>query len=322
MKQLLLLLLFFLALSCKKEPEKSYPVSCFSWLPDNQIHVGDTVHFKNCSENAGQYLWLFGDQGQSTDFEPVHLFSAVGDFEVTLIAFGTDRKDTLTRKIGVKEQPGPTYIRVIQNKELATIGRGGIYTLDLDVEGDGTADYQFKLDSWSQLSGAGWSRGSITGIHGTYEVNGYSVMDTTFLSKKWSVQDGAYWGMKIAVIRTETESCRRISEADSILQIESINRISRFDNELTSGPGSLWTSGELCFWNSRGYGIGLWEEKRNADTVWFMTRGNKVTNCHNFPSDTSCIGIRYSKGNTYKTGWIKLILSKGKFTILESGIME
>jgi len=298
------------------------PEACFSWLPELKNYVGDSVYFKNCSKYADRYLWAFGDHVTCTLFEPVHVFATEGVFQVSLAATGSEVTDTVTRSIDITVRPAPTYRRIIHNKELVSVGRGGLFTQDLDVDGDGTSDYQFKIDSWSQLSGAGWSTGSITGIHGTFGVNAFTIPDTTFLSKKWQVLDGAYWGKKIAIIRTDTESCRRISDKDTVLVVDSIDRITPFGQEELLDTGPLWTTNELFFWNSRGYGMGLWEERSNADSVWLMTRGNKIDHCHDFPPDTSYIGIRYYNGNQIKSGWIRVLVKTGRILILDTGIME
>jgi hypothetical protein len=47
-----------------------------------------TIAFTNNSLNSTTYLWDFGDGTSSTDFEPVHLYSAPGVYNVCLTATG------------------------------------------------------------------------------------------------------------------------------------------------------------------------------------------------------------------------------------------
>ncbi len=53
-----------------------------------------TVQFTNLSDGIS-YLWDFGDSTTSTDVNPVHTYTAVGTYDVTLIAYGVIGNDTL-----------------------------------------------------------------------------------------------------------------------------------------------------------------------------------------------------------------------------------
>ncbi len=57
------------------------PVPAFTWN-----HDGLTVEFSNLSENAGSFLWDFGDDTQSMETMPMHTFSEPGTYYVTLTA--------------------------------------------------------------------------------------------------------------------------------------------------------------------------------------------------------------------------------------------
>src|SRR6185436_6590047 len=47
-----------------------------------------TVYFTNASNNAGSYVWDFGDGGSSTAANPSHIYTTSGTFDVKLIADG------------------------------------------------------------------------------------------------------------------------------------------------------------------------------------------------------------------------------------------
>ncbi|MFN8699351.1 MAG: gliding motility-associated C-terminal domain-containing protein [Flavobacteriales bacterium] len=53
--------------------------------PD-QICEGSPAQFQNLSTGATVWQWSFGDGGQSTTFEPTHIFEEPGEYTVTLIA--------------------------------------------------------------------------------------------------------------------------------------------------------------------------------------------------------------------------------------------
>jgi PKD repeat protein len=74
----------FLALvSCKKD-EADPPIPDFSSAIDDK-----TVTFTNSSVNATSYSWDFGDGSDlSTETNPVHTYTAYGDYDVRLTATG------------------------------------------------------------------------------------------------------------------------------------------------------------------------------------------------------------------------------------------
>jgi large repetitive protein len=63
------------------------PVAAFNY---NQVVVDETpdgtISFTNLSTNSINYLWSFGDGDTSSAINPVHQYSAVGDYLLTLIA--------------------------------------------------------------------------------------------------------------------------------------------------------------------------------------------------------------------------------------------
>lgn len=62
------------------------PEANFTYSPLEVTLLDPTVTFTNNSKNATQWNWTFGDGGASTDFEPTHVYSDSGHYQVTLIA--------------------------------------------------------------------------------------------------------------------------------------------------------------------------------------------------------------------------------------------
>jgi hypothetical protein len=215
------------------------------------------------------------------------------------------------------------YIRLVHNKEIITTGRGGVVTLPLDVDDDGTADFEFRLDSWSQMSGTGWSKASVKGIHGTFEFNTSSSQDTTFQSDSFQPQDGSSWNKKVAVIDTRTISCRRLKDQDSILSIGKISRANYFRDGDLKSPTGEWSREEVFFHNESIHSSLQYDLRQNTDTIWFLRYNWKeINDCHSFPADTVCIWIRYAIDGSFRTGFIRLHAVPGQISVLESEIQK
>lgn len=81
----------FLLLSCDDdEPMETVtpPEACFE-VSEATVKTGEEVSFSNCSKNATEYLWDFGDGTSSTEKEPSHVYPSAGSYTVKLLA-GTD----------------------------------------------------------------------------------------------------------------------------------------------------------------------------------------------------------------------------------------
>jgi len=75
--------------SCEKETPA--PTVDFTYVAE-----GLSVTFTSVVTNTDTYLWDFGDGGTSTEANPVHIYEASGDFDVTLTVTGgggTDSKE-------------------------------------------------------------------------------------------------------------------------------------------------------------------------------------------------------------------------------------
>lgn len=83
----------------------SMPVANFTVASDSG-QVPFEVSFENLSNgNLTGYEWLLGDAGISTEENPVHIFSEVGLYDISLIASNPLGVDTLTRTGYIKAAP-------------------------------------------------------------------------------------------------------------------------------------------------------------------------------------------------------------------------
>lgn len=76
------------------------PVACFT-TEYTDYFIDETVNFTNCSTDATEYLWNFGDGTTSTLQNPEHSYAAEGTYTVTLKAVSNGIEDVVTKTLGV-----------------------------------------------------------------------------------------------------------------------------------------------------------------------------------------------------------------------------
>lgn len=79
-------------ISCQKDP----PTADFSYVVD-----GLTVTFTSVVTNTDSYSWDFGDDETSTEANPVHVYTAAGDYDVILTAKGEGGSDEVEKTVTV-----------------------------------------------------------------------------------------------------------------------------------------------------------------------------------------------------------------------------
>lgn len=142
--------LFFFAIcmtlitSCKTEPIDFSPVAKFSILRiDNE-----TVEFRNNSINATSYLWDFGDGNTSTEKDPTHIYTSIGNYNVVLTAYLDDKSDQTSNVAIVSriypenltELPNPPFGARTEALSFSWNGKGYVAA--------GTANFQTSQDLW------------------------------------------------------------------------------------------------------------------------------------------------------------------------------
>lgn len=88
--------------SCKKDanPAASFLFAQFSYTSDN-CDVPCEIQFTNESINAQSFHWTFGDGAESQEENPVHIYQALGNFEVTLQVNNEDGEKSVSNTIVV-----------------------------------------------------------------------------------------------------------------------------------------------------------------------------------------------------------------------------
>lgn len=73
--------------------------ACFEYSPAEQLMVGTEINFTNCSENASDYEWNFGDGNSSSDENPMHSFDMAGEYTIELNAINENNSESITKTI-------------------------------------------------------------------------------------------------------------------------------------------------------------------------------------------------------------------------------
>ena len=85
--------------SCSNDQDKQIYLG-FSF-PEEIYHAPCSVKFINYTQYATQFLWDFGDQTTSADFEPVHWYAEAGDYTVTLTASNTTYSKSESKQVRI-----------------------------------------------------------------------------------------------------------------------------------------------------------------------------------------------------------------------------
>lgn len=129
---ILMAALFF---ACEKEDP---PTAAFTASVN-----GYSVTFTSEVANAGTYLWDFGDDGTSTDANPVHTYEQSGTYTVTLTVKGDGGQDVATEEVeilasveelltgGPEATNGKTW--VLSRGYVAGVDGGGVINNDMWV---------------------------------------------------------------------------------------------------------------------------------------------------------------------------------------------
>jgi len=91
------------------DPPEPQPDACFSFSPASP-EVGQTVVFTNCSTDATNYRWDFGDGSTSSSRSPQHVWTNTGRHTIQLLATGAGGSDSASRSITINStvtEPDP-----------------------------------------------------------------------------------------------------------------------------------------------------------------------------------------------------------------------
>ncbi|MCJ8290688.1 MAG: gliding motility-associated C-terminal domain-containing protein [Crocinitomicaceae bacterium] len=66
-----------------------FPIADFSYNTNNGLNIGAVFNFINTSSNGSTYYWEFGDNGNSTDENPMNTYFSNGTYVITQYVYGS-----------------------------------------------------------------------------------------------------------------------------------------------------------------------------------------------------------------------------------------
>lgn len=278
MRYRFLVLIFVAFIACKKDEIKIEIVACFDYTPVKELQTGDVLTFLNCSENATNYLWDFGDGTVSDSETPDHSFENGGNYVVKLTATNGNFNDTISKNIQITDK----YFTNLNDTSLQA-NRWGFdnnkidYMIDIDK--DTVDDLLITVFTYYSSSYGSENYVEITPLNG-YQI---AFTDTFYTTWHWNpdITDTIFTDHPVAIPRVYNFE-DYVSGNDSY----TINRLKMSYSQTNSFIFSPYNSNVY-------YGI------RSED-------------------DYSYIGFRQMDNNKIKVGWLKFKLLTSSQIILNS----
>lgn len=118
------------------------PVANFEVSQTSPIPLNFPVSFTDISENAGTWLYDFGDGHQSIEQNPTHAYTESGSFEVTLTVSNCGNTDTFTQIVYVQESG---QLQINPDEICATLNSFQTTTLQVTLTNTGLGDLYYNF---------------------------------------------------------------------------------------------------------------------------------------------------------------------------------
>ena len=102
MKKIILLASVLFVLACNKEKAPDQTKAKFS-VSGFDLPVPCTITFTNSSTQATSQVWYFGDGTQSTERNPTHTYTAIGDYYIKLKVNGATGSDSVCSVLSLNQ---------------------------------------------------------------------------------------------------------------------------------------------------------------------------------------------------------------------------
>src|SRR6476661_6438110 len=100
---LYIILALLLGVGCKKDDNATPFKALFSYSVSGfTTNFSNFTDWRNYSGPYAEYSWDFGDGTTSTVASPSHIYSAIGDYQVTMTALKGGQTSTFSDKITIK----------------------------------------------------------------------------------------------------------------------------------------------------------------------------------------------------------------------------
>lgn len=126
--------------------ESAPPVAAFSTAQSSPFAFNTPIQFNDeSSNNPGEWLWNFGDGTISTEQNPQHAYTGVGDFTVTLVSTNCEGSSNTFSQV-VTILPSPTLLSYSPASFFVTLesGETTTETLTINAGGGGLLSYDIQ----------------------------------------------------------------------------------------------------------------------------------------------------------------------------------
>jgi PKD repeat protein len=88
-------------ISCLEVEHFNLPIADFEF----SYQINNTIVFENKSQFGNNYLWKFGDDTESSEFNPTHTYNESGTYQITLISSNDCTSDTIIKELETLTPP-------------------------------------------------------------------------------------------------------------------------------------------------------------------------------------------------------------------------
>ena len=148
-----LLLLLPILFGCEQKEDPADPIACFD-MSSNEVEEDEMIAFSNCSTNAENYSWDFGDGDTSTEVSPTHSYGDFGQYAVKLRAYNKGKYHEETKVVKVVEAGGGTTTLVAcftYNPQSVEVNQAVEFTNCSDGEDSNSYQWDFGDGSTSTI---------------------------------------------------------------------------------------------------------------------------------------------------------------------------
>lgn len=233
--------------SCIIESQKMalYTVPKPSFIPGDSLFIGLEVKFSNTTDSIfGQspiYNWDFGDGTTSTDKHPIHTFTEVKDYLITLLVIYGDVacSNSSSQLISIKKLSSETKILsfTIPQQIAPTIIDSIIHTINIDVKYD--SDVLSLVPTFTLSNGANAKVELIDQVSGVTENNFVTPLNYTVTAEdRLSVQE---WIVTVSVVPNLMTDILSFNIPQQIKEtlIDSMNHTVKIEVELGTNVSKL-----------------------------------------------------------------------------------
>ncbi len=196
------------------------------------------------------------------------------------------------------------------------IYNNGTNDLFIDVDDNGSADFQISCEVWGSPAVGAHPKSFIKSLNPDFQLYGEYTNDTVFLNFSIASNPNSHY----TILRYHQYSCSRIEENDSISSITSTFKTTPLVEGNIIKTDHFYASTQVQLMDESYSFIPQPYSESNDTIIGVIFSYNRE--CNNFPIGSN-VYIGFKDRNKSKLGWIKFkYLSKNQFKLLETAIQN